>query len=807
MTLRLPICSVLTSLVLSLPAQTTCQAGKHSSTQGQAKGGPQDQRSDSVDLLVTRVHLNLLDAPNDLIHAMCVLRLVPKVSGVTQLRFDLIDLTVGSVLDENNQPLGFNHVNGVLQVDLAQPAGPADTMDITVFYDGEPAVDPSNFGGFYLENNYIYNLGVAFDAQPHSYGRAWFPCFDNFVERCAFSFHVTTRGGRKVWCNGAQLGVVPLGGDTTLTHWSIDEPIPSYLASVAAANYAVVHQEFPSIGGTNIPVDLVALPGDTTAMKNSFIHLQDAFNRFETCFGAYSWNRIGYCLASRGAMEHPTNITYPDFIADGSLQYEATMAHELAHQWFGDLVTCDRAEEMYLNEGFAEYLSYLFLEAVYGPDRYRSTVRANHYDMLRRCHWEDGGQYFALSDVPQEWTYGQHSYNKGADVLHSLRGYLGEALFCQGLTSFLDAHPFRSVSSEQLRDHLSTATGTDLTDFFDAWIFQPGWSAFEVDSFDVGPSDVTVFAEQKLRGAVDLYHNVPLTLSCRGPQGDLWTTPSSFLFGGTQTVVTIDPPFDPVDVWLNDDGRISLATTAVWDTLTSIGTKTLQQANITLFVDALPSELPIRVEQFWVAADPIAEPAFAYVLSPDRWWRIQGDFSSGPAITGRFAYDGRAQAAGGLDVDLMQDVGGLAFTEDSLVLLYRPNAHMPWSLVPQQTLNVVNNATDRTGRIDVDDLAAGDYTLAWKTSAVGMFPRSAPGACTLWPDPAQDHVMVSCPEDLKDALTIRVRDRMGRLLKEVRYTAPLTRIDVSDIAPQVVVINAATRDGKERGIGTCAVIP
>jgi len=793
-------------MVLSLPAQTTCQAGKHSSAQGQAKGGPQDQRSDSIDLLVTRVHLNLLDAPNDLIHAMCVLRLVPKVSGVTQLRFDLIDLTVGSVLDENNQPLGFNHVNGVLQVDLAQPAGPADTMDITVFYDGEPAVDPSNFGGFYLENNYIYNLGVAFDAQPHSYGRAWFPCFDNFVERCAFSFHVTTRGGRKVWCNGAELGVVSLGGDTTLTHWSIDEPIPSYLASVAAANYAVVHQEFPSIGGTNIPVDLVALPGDTTAMKSSFLHLQDAFNRFETCFGAYSWNRIGYCLASRGAMEHPTNITYPDFIADGSLQYEATMAHELAHQWFGDLVTCDRAEEMYLNEGFAEYMSYLFLEAVYGPDRYRSTVRANHYDMLRRCHWEDGGQYFALSEVPQDWTYGEHSYNKGADVLHSLRSYLGETLFCQGLTSFLDAHAFQPVSSELLRDHLSTATGADLTDFFDDWIFQPGWAAFEVDSFDVDPSDVTVFAEQKLRGAVDLYHNVPLTLTCRSAQGDLWTTPTTVMFGDAQTVVTINPPFTPVDVWLNDDGRISLATTVVWDTLTSTGTKSLQQANITLIVDALPSDLPIRVEQFWVSADPWVEPGFAYTVSPDRWWRIHGDLSNGPSIRGKFAYDGRALSAGGLDVELMQDIGGLTFTEDSLVLLYRPNAHMPWSVLPQQTLYVQNSTSDKVGRIEVEGLTAGDYSLGWKTSALGSPHVSEPAAWTIWPDPTSDHLMVQSPILETNDGIIRVRDRTGRYLKDVPRTGILTRVDLSDLPPQIVSISLVERTGMERALGSCTIV-
>ncbi|MBK8339679.1 MAG: hypothetical protein IPK99_06600 [Flavobacteriales bacterium] len=417
-----------------------------------------------------------------------------------------------------------------------------------------------------------------------------------------------------------------------------------------------------------------------------------------------------------------------------------------------------------------------------------------------------GGQYFALADVPQDFTYGQHSYNKGADVLHSLRSYLGEALFCQGLTSFLDAYSFQPVSSEQLRDHLSTATGTDLTDFFNDWIFQPGWAAFEVDSFDVGLAEVTVFAEQKLRGAVDLYQNVPLTLTCRSAQGDLWTTPTSFLFSGDQTVVTIDPPFDPVDVWLNDDDRISLATTAVWDTLTSIGTKTFQQANLTLIVDALPSDLPIRVEQFWVAADPNAEPAFAYALSPDRWWRIHSDFTSGPTISGRFAYDGRAQSAGGLDVDLMQDLGGLNFTEDSLVLLYRPNAQMPWSAAPQQSLNVLNNATDKTGRIDIEVLVPGDYTLAWKTSAVGVAQRSAPGTCNIWPDPAQDLVRVSCSEALPNTTTIRVRDRTGRLLKEVPSSGPVTQLDVSDLAPQVILISAASKN-EETGIGSCTIIP
>jgi aminopeptidase N len=108
-------------------------------------------------------------------------------------------------------------------------------------------------------------------------------------------------------------------------------------------------------------------------MKNSFIHLQDAFDNHEAWFGHHRWDRVGYCLTGQGAMEHATNISYPVSITNGSLTYETTMAHELAHHWFGDQITCARAEEMYLNEGFAEYISYLFLERVY--DRTREPPR------------------------------------------------------------------------------------------------------------------------------------------------------------------------------------------------------------------------------------------------------------------------------------------------------------------------------------------------------------------------------------------------------------------------------------------------
>ncbi|MBL8010745.1 MAG: M1 family metallopeptidase [Flavobacteriales bacterium] len=799
-----------TFALVSTSAQTTCLESKRTGAVTLQRSGLQDQRSDSIDILHTAIHLDLTDWANDRISAHAVLRFAPLVPAVEAIRLDLIDLTVDSVLDANGLDLPFTHTAGTLLVDLGQPYGPGDEVEIAVHYQGEPATDPSNFGGFYLESQYLYNLGVAFTSQPHSYGRSWFPCFDNFVERSAFSFHVTTSGGRTVWCNGSLLGTSALGGDTVRTDWELQETIPSYLASVAAANYRQVHLRFTSIDGDTIPVDLAALPGDTAQLRASFIHLQDAFDRFESCFGAYRWNRIGYHLASRGAMEHSTNITYPDFIADGSTQYEATMAHELAHQWFGDLVTCARAEEMYINEGFAEYLSYLFLEAVHGPGRYRSTVRANHYAMLRRCHWEDGGAHYALADVPQDHTYGEHSYNKGADVLHTLRSYLGGTAFCNGLADFLDAYAFRPVTTTELRDHLSAATGQDLTAFFDDWILQPGWAGFEVDSFAVapqgGPYATTVHVEQKLRAAQHLYTDVPMTVTFVSTTGDRWSPNDPVPLGGALTSFTVDVPFAPVDVLLNADDRISQAVTAVEDTLTGPGTVNLQQADLMLIAQSVPSPTPVRVEEHWTAADAWTDQPFLYMPSPDRWWRVHGTFAPGTQIRARIGYDGRANSAGGLDVGLMEDLPGLPFHEDSLVLLHRPNAHFPWSLWPQQTRTILNSPTDRTGRIEADGLQPGDYTLARRTSAVGLPPSLALPGVRTWPDPATDHLMVAWTTDPPTGTVVRLRDQAGRLLREVALVQPLTRIPVDDLPAQSVHVTAVGPDGLERGVGRSTIV-
>lgn len=762
---------------LNLLGQTCAEHKRLTSSSFQTKADA--SRSDSIDILHTLIDLDLTPVDQGLINAKTTLRFAPRVSGISVLPLDLLALTVDSVT-MNGGTLAFNQSGELFTINLGGTFDPADTLQLTVHYGGDPSIDGSGWGGFYTSGSIIYNLGVAFESQPHSYGRAWFPCFDNFVERSTLEFIVRTDLNRHAWCNGERLSETDLGGGLWESHWKMAGNIPSYLASVAASTYTAVNDTFPSAGGGVVPVHLVAQPGDTTDLKNSFTHLKEAFDAFETTFGPYRWERVGYCLTPQGAMEHPCNISYPASIVDGGLQFEATMAHELAHMWFGNLITCSQAEEMYINEGFAEYLSYLFLEAVYGNERYMDEVRNNHHDMLHTAHVTDEGWY-ALNAVPQDFTYGEHTYNKGADVLHTLRNYLGNALFSSGLTSVLNANAFNDISTAELRDQLTAATGVDLTDYFSDWIEQPGWAAFEVDGFSASPNGggyaVTVQLQQKLRHADHFYNNVPVTVTCVGANGELYS--ELHALGGANPSVVLQSPFEPAIIWLNNDERISLAITAEQDTITAAGTNQYNLANFRVTANAVPDTAILRVEEYWVAADELTDEPFAYVVSPDRYWRISGLVPAGCDFSGRINYDGRPTAAGSYDVGLVQDFGGVAFREDSLVLLYRSAPGQPWTRVTTAIVNTQGSATDGAGRIDFDGLQLGEYTLAWRKSAVGIVSSESAGAPT-WcvvHDAAHAMIIVESRAGAVPGGTVSLIDAQGRTVKDTAITG--TRLEIS----------------------------
>lgn len=739
-------------------------------------------RSDTVDVFHYIVNLNITDFTTKVVIGNADIEFSPKVASINSLSLDLLGLTVDSVVYNGTQ-LTFNYNDTLLVCYFGTSVPDADTAHVRVYYRGVPDEDPS-WGGFYFQSGYAYNLGVGFVSVPHTFGRTWHPCFDNFTERATYEINLTTNGGKLGYAIGLLVQETTVGSDVT-RKWVMSDPIPSYLASVAVNSYTHVNQQYISpITTDTTPIMLISLAVDTTNFKNSFINLGQALEQFETGYGPYEWEKVGYVAVpfSAGAMEHATCIAYPKFAINGTTTYQTLMAHELSHHWWGDLVTCLTAEEMWINEGMARWSEAYFLEKLSGTTGYMNDIRPNHKNVLWKAHVDDGGA-FALNAVPSNVTYGTTTYNKGADVAHCLRGYLGDSLFFTGLKSVISNYKFKNLSSYQFRDHLNSISGINVTNFFDDWVFQPGFPEFAIDSFSVVPSgpnfDVTVYSKQKMRLATHLATGVPMEISFKDNNNSY--TALTSLSGANQVFTITGVPFNPMLAFFNEAEKISEAVTAHQQNITSTGVKSYSNAFFSFNVQSITDTVWARVEHHWVAADGFNPSNFLYTISPDRFWRVYmlGDVD-GMYSKATISYNGSTTASGYLDNGLMGLLPG-AFDEDSLRLFYRKDASENWQVVTNCTFTIGSH-TDKSGNITIDSVKAGDYALGIKTSAIGISENKKGKNFNVYPNPATNQVTVELTGDLVGGSNVILSDVSGNKVRTCEITKAKCNIDVNGIA-------------------------
>jgi len=723
----------------------------------------QDGRSDSIDIIKTSVNLNLLNAPE--IKANCLLELQGKVNGLTEIRLDLEGLTVDSVYGANQALWPFVQTGNSLVVQFPQTLNTGQTLSFHVVYHGIPPTDASGWGGFYNTGGYVFNLGVGFAADPHSFGRAWFPCFDNFVERCIFELDAISQPGKPTYGNG-----VLLSQQSTATqeerHWLLTDPIPSYLACFASGPYTSFKRTYTGALGP-IPVEIAAAPADTVKVRNSYINLPKAIEVFEYWFGPYLWDKIGYSLVpfNYGAMEHATNVAIGRSYINGTLTYETLWAHELSHHWWGDLATCTTAEDMWLNEGWASYSEHLFTEKVYGVTAYRNAVRANHLTILQNAHIEEGG-YRAVSGLPHNLTYGLHVYNKGASVAHNLRGYLGDSLFRVGCREALGATNFKDWSSADFRDKMEAATGKNLHDFFEDWVFSGGYPDFTVDSMKLlyspvdAPTIARVFVKQKLRGAPHFHQNVPLEFTFLMSNGVRQTRSGNV--SGENTVLEFEfPAFGPApqNVFVNTNLKILQARAEGEKMIKTAGGSNFQDAKFNLTVNAVGADSVLfRVEHHFAAPDNAGANPNGYLLT-NRYWTIQSagsDFPTGFDAKGVMVYDGRGDGDQ-LDTELF----AIAST-DSLLLLYRPGPGAPWREYPTYTKASFSPSNDNYGQFRPTFLLTGEYTIGRGVVTSATNTPNQVGRVTISPNPAKGFVVVTSASPFHTATLIRADGRVEK---------------------------------------------
>ncbi len=725
-----------------------------------AQNGIKANISDSIDVLHYDINLRLVNLSNKRISGYTDVRIVPLINGISSFRLWLQSLTIDSVRINGMAATYVAYDDTLMRIGLPVTMNITDTFTARVYYQGLPVVDGSDWGGFYFssDSNFAYNLGVGFQSVPHNYGRVWFPCIDDFVDRATYDCYITTKNTKMAVCGGTLISGTDLGDGTKVWHWALHNSIPTYLASVAVGPYVPVNGTFNGQEG-NIPTAIYVRASDTNNAKASFINLNNFLSVFETRFGPYGWERVGYVGVpfNNGAMEHVSNIAYPLACITGSLSYESLYAHELSHMWFGDLVTCATAEDMWINEGWARYCEAIGFEGIYGRPTYDATIRDLHKGVLQFAHVEDNG-YRALYGIPPEYTYGTTVYDKGGDVAHTLRGYLGDTLFFPALKMYFAVHAYNHISSVEMRDYLTFITGVDLTSFFDAWVFSPGFPHFSIDSFQVSgtaPASVTVFVRQRLDHApAYANHNILDITFMKAGQPEFTDT---IHFSGAGGVKTFTVPFVPDAVILDKYDRISDALTSYSYTIKNTGLRDFLTTYCVLDVKSITDSAWVRIEHNFVPPDPMktANPDILR-LSNYRYWKVDGLFPPGFVAKGKFRYNNGLNTVNGyLDNVLMHT----SQSRDSLLLLYREGPWDDWKIEPFTLYGA-----PAAGDLIVDTIHRGEYTLAIGTPVhfgIEQHRGQKDGGMKVYPNPSDSDFLIDWTAE--DAMALQMFSADGKL--------------------------------------------
>lgn len=722
------------------------------------------ERSDTIDILNYNITIDS-DFGSQSIVGTCEITFTPKMDGLTKMQpLDLLELEVDSI-EGFGGLVDFDFDGLFINFDFPTALNIGDTASVTIHYHGQPIPASGGFGGFVFEGQIAYNLGIGLGENPYNYGRGWFPCFDNFVERATYDLNLIAPNGKRGYGIGTFLGETDLGNGKNLRQYRFDQPLPTYLVGVAVAPYTTVLDTHQGLVD-EIPIELIGFQNDTAQIKNSFTNLKSTIDALEYWFGPYCWERVGYVMTNVGAMEHCTNIAYPVSIATNGPTpgQDRLMAHELAHHWWGNMLTMSSPSNMWIKEGNAEYGAHLMAEYTFGREYFVDVVKDNHLNEVLVAAHIDDGDFLQLSGIPYENTYGTHTYRKGASMMHNLRAYLGDDNFRSGMTAMLQHFKYQSINAEDFNEFLSTETGVDLTPFFDAWIYNPGYSNFEISQIDISQSgtnyNVEVEIQQKLRAAPAFHEEVPLEITFFDENWNEYTAP--FYADGEFTLVDFTVPFEPKMQILNDANKLNLARTQnrmkVYED-GSLSTSYTDFLTLDIFEMEAGDSAMINIVHHWTAPDnDLDSNPFELQMSSTHFWSFTGMIpESNFKMKGTVRYKGGS--ANQLDYDLTN------MTEDSLILVWRENPDDVWIEYPyyrKQTLG----STDGSGFIRIDTLLLGDYAFA-----NGEFPVSTTEANNLidlsvYPNPTDGILWVEGRlNETEKAAHIEVYDMTGKLIK------------------------------------------
>lgn len=397
--------------------------------------------------------------------------LTSRENGLSEIVFDCSDSLQVTAVEWHGQFLPFLQSGDALTIQLPQALDQGQADSLTVVYQGIPP--QSGFGAFETD---AHADGPALWTLSEPYGAlSWWPCKQDLSDKIdSIDILVTTPSAYRAASNGLLIAEIPDGGQKTW-HWRHRYPIPAYLVAVAVSNFSVYSNWVQTPAG---PLEVLnyVFPeslADAQANTGATVEIMGLFNDL---FGLYPFFNEKYGHAEfgwGGGMEHQTMSFMGSF--SFSLQ-----AHELAHQWFGNKVTCGSWQDIWLNEGFATYLtglSYLHLGTADEWELWK-TNRINSATSA-----PDGSVWVSDTTNVGRIFSSRLSYNKAAYLLHMLRWKMGDEAFYQSLRQYLDdpALAYGYARTADLQKHLEAGCGCDLDEFFADWYLGQGYPSYQLE--------------------------------------------------------------------------------------------------------------------------------------------------------------------------------------------------------------------------------------------------------------------------------------------------------------------------------------
>ena len=373
--------------------------------------------------------------------------------------------------------ISFTHTNNILTINLDRTYAVGETTQVKIYYRHNNVSD----NAFYASNGMVFT-----DCEPEG-ARKWFPCWDRPSDKATVELRAKTPATVKLGSNGRLADSTKIA-DTIYYHWISRDPVATYLIVITAkVNYGldIVNWINPSNPNDTLPIRFYYNAGENiTAAKQRIIPLTTFFSQ---TFGEHPFEKNGFATIAAGAgftwggMENQTLTS----LCPGCLgvAYENLMAHEYAHQWFGDMITCATWADIFLNEGFATFSEALWSESKGGYAAYKKDINddANYY-LSANPGWAISNPNWAVT-TPNTNTLFNYAitYAKGACVLHMLRYVLGDTLFFNGLKSYATDTflKYKSAVISDFKNVMASSSDQNLDWFFDEWIYQPNHPLYQ----------------------------------------------------------------------------------------------------------------------------------------------------------------------------------------------------------------------------------------------------------------------------------------------------------------------------------------